>query len=174
MFKEIASYWWVILLRGILSILFGILAVMNPGLTAVTLATIFGIYALIDGFTLIGIAIFGASQMNNRLVLALEGVLGVIFGFLVLTWPDISVVVFLQFIAIWALVTGVVQIVSAISEANIWLGLAGLLSIVFGIYFFRFPGAGALALITVIGIYAIIFGVLFVILSFRVRSYRSA
>src|SRR5215813_3486811 len=147
MFKDISSYWWLILLRGILSILFGILAIMNPGLTLITLATVFGIYALIDGFAAIGVALFGAKQMNNRLVLGLEGVLGVIFGLLVVSWPDISVIAFLQVIAIWALVTGIVQIVSAIGERDIWMGLAGLLSILFGIYFFRFPGAGALALI---------------------------
>ena len=170
MFKDIASYWWLVLLRGVISVLFGILAVMNPGLTLITLATVFGIYAVIDGGAAVGMAIFGAKQMSNRLVLALEGVLGVIFGILVLTWPELSVIVFLQVIAIWALATGIVQIISAIGAADLWMGLAGLLSILFGLYFFRFPGGGALALITVIGIYAIVFGVLFVILGFRIRS----
>src|SRR5258706_12930324 len=106
-YKDIASFWWIILLRGILSIIFGILAVNNPALTAITLATVFGVYALIDGFAAIGMAIFGAKQMSNRLVLALEGALGVIFGFLVFTWPGLSVITFLQVIAIWALVTGI-------------------------------------------------------------------
>jgi uncharacterized membrane protein HdeD (DUF308 family) len=173
MFQDISSMWWLLLLRGILSILFGIVAIVNPGLTALTLVLFFGAYAVVDGGFAIGMAIFGAKQVHNRLILGLEGILGIIFGLLVLTWPGISVIVFLQVIAIWALVTGVVQIISAFPERNIWMGLAGLVSIIFGIVFFRFPGEGVIALLTVIGLYAIVFGVLFVILSFRLRGANS-
>lgn len=166
--------WWLVLLRGIISILFGIIAIINPGLTALTLALFFGAYAVIDGIFAIGTAVFGARDMHNRFILGLEGALGIIFGILVLTWPGISLIVFLQLIAVWALVTGVIQIISAFRERDIWMGLAGLLSIIFGIIFFRFPGEGVLALITVVGIYAIVFGVLFVILSFKLRGMHTA
>jgi len=169
MLQEMASHWWLVLLRGLLSILFGIFLLLSPGLAAVTLVTVFGIYAMVDGVFAVGGAVLGNKTTNNRLILGLEGVLGVIFGFLVLSWPGLSVIVLMQVIAIWALVTGAIQIVAAFAVSNWWLAMAGLLSILFGVYFFRFPGEGAVVLLTIIGMYAIVFGILFVIFSFRIR-----
>ncbi len=174
MLQEMASHWWLVLLRGILSIIFGVVALLNPGLTAVSLAYVFGAYAIVDGIAAIITAVLGDKVMQNRLILGLEGVLGVIIGIIAVVFPTWTVVVFLQVIAIWAFVTGLFEIVGGLRARNWWLGLAGLLSIIFGVYFFLFPGAGALVLLTVIGIYAIIFGILFVILSFRIRSLAPA
>lgn len=170
MLQEMASHWWLVLLRGILSIVFGVIAVLNPGLTIYTLAIVFGVYALIDGISAIATALVGNKVMQNRLILGIEGVLGVAIGIFAIAFPFSTVIVGLQVIAIWALVTGIMEVVGALRGRDWWLGLAGLLSIVFGVYFFLFPGAGALVLLTVIGIYAIIFGILFVIFSFRVRN----
>lgn len=170
MLQEIASHWWLVLLRGILSIIFGVIALVNPGLTAVTLALVFGVYAIVDGIDAIIVALIGKKVMQNRLILGLEGVIGVIVGIAALVLPGLTVIVFLQVIAIWAFLTGLLEIFGGLRAGSLWLDLAGVLSIIFGVYFFLFPGAGALVLLTVIGIYAIIFGILFVVLSFRIRG----
>ena len=174
MLQEMSSHWWLVLLRGILSILFGVIALINPGLTLITLTTVFGVYAIIDGIAAIITALMGKKVMQNRLILGLEGVLGLILGILALVLPGLTVIVFLQVIAIWAFVTGIFEIIGALSGRDWWLGLAGVLSIIFGIYFFIRPGDGALVLLTVIGIYAIVFGILFVIFSFRLRNMAPA
>jgi len=97
----------------------------------------------------------------------------------VLTWPDIAAITLVLLIGAWAVLTGVLEIIVAIrlrrDWANeIWLLLSGLLSIIFGVLIFRFPGTGALAIAWIIGIYAIVFGVLFVILGFQLRSHLTS
>jgi uncharacterized membrane protein HdeD (DUF308 family) len=107
----------------------------------------------------------------------LEGVAGIVLGLLTFFWPNITALVLLYFIAAWALITGIFEIVAAIQFRRIISGewtmiLGGLLSVVFGILLFVFPGAGAVSMVWLIGIYAIAFGILEIIFAFRLRSLR--
>ena len=108
-----------------------------------------------------------------------EGVVGILLGILVMVWPGISAIALLFWIAAWAIVTGVFEVVSAIQlrkeiSGEFWLILSGVLSILFGIFAFIRPGAGALAVIWVIAIYAIVFGITLIMLSFKVRGLNQA
>ena len=167
--NALARRWWVLLVRGILAVLFGIVAFALPGLTIVTLVLLFGIYALTDGLTAIWV---GAGWRSWSLMLV--GVLGVLAGICAFVLPGMTAVLLLYVIAVWAIVRGVFEIVAAITfrEAmrNEWtLVIAGIFSIIFGVLLISRPMAGALAMIWLIGLYAVLFGAAMMVLALRVR-----
>lgn len=170
--------WWVLLLRGIVAILFGILALSLPLLTLATLVLLFGVYALVDGaFSLFG-AVAGWQHRDNRWLLLLEGLIGLGAGFVTLRSPVISTVVLIFFIAAWALATGVLRIIEAIRirrevSGEFWLALSGIASVAFALLVMLRPAAGALAMVWMIGWYALLMGATLVVLSFKLRSLRS-
>ncbi len=170
MFQAMKKYWWLVLLRGIVAVVFGMYALFNPGLTAVSLVLAFGIYAVFNGAVNVGMALFGGGDSDDRVLLGLQGLLGGILGILVLTWPGISMVALLAAIIAFVFITGIVEIVGAFQLRDFWLGLSGVISVLFGIYAFRYPGDGALAVVGAIGIYAIGVGVMLIIASFQVRK----
>jgi uncharacterized membrane protein HdeD (DUF308 family) len=170
--------WWLILLKGCCAILFGILAFAWPGVTLVTLVLLYGAYALADGILAIAAAITGGAPAP-RWWLAIMGLLGIGAGVLTFAWPGITALVLLLFIAGWAIATGIMQIIGAIRLRkeidHEWLLIAGgILSVTFGVVLVAQPGAGALALILVIGAYAIAYGVLLVAFSLRLRRHTHA
>ncbi|MEO6913190.1 MAG: HdeD family acid-resistance protein [Candidatus Baltobacteraceae bacterium] len=177
MVDVLAKNWWIILIRGIAAIVFGILALAFPHMTGIVLVILFGAYALVDGIFAVVAAIIGATRHDQRWwVLLLEGLFGMVIGLVVWTDPLISALVLLYFIAFWSIVTGLLEIFAAIQlrdmvKNEFWLILAGILSILFGIWILHNPFAGALAVLWVIGAYAILFGVLFIGLSLRLRSH---
>jgi uncharacterized membrane protein HdeD (DUF308 family) len=169
-------YWWMILVRGILAILFGILVFTWPGITLLTLILLFGFYALADGIANVFTAIGGRREQEHWWVLLLLGLAGVALGVLTFLNPGITALALLFYIAIWAIVTGVLQIVAAIRlrkeiEGEFWLALAGAASAGFGLLLIARPGAGALAVLWIIGAYAIVFGVVLLILAFKARGF---
>lgn len=169
-----ARAWWTLVLRGVLAVVFGIIAWIWPGLTVGALVLLFGAYALVDGvFALV--AAFSNRAEGRRLPLLLEGILGIGSGIAAVVWPGLTALALLYIIAAWALITGVFEILAAVELRreieNEWLlGLAGLASIVFGILLIVFPGSGALAVVWMIGTYAVLFGVLLIALGFRLRA----
>ena len=171
----LARYWWLILLRGIAAIAFGVLAFIWPGLTLVTLILFWGAFTLIDGVLALAHAIMGGN-MGSRWWLALIGVAGIAAGILTFMWPGVTLLVLLWFIAGWAIVLGVFQIMGAIRLRreidNEWtLILGGALSVLFGVVLLGAPGAGAIGLSWMIGAFAIAFGVLLVMAAFRLRKH---
>jgi len=174
MFQAMKNYWWLVLLRGIVAVLFGVFALIYPSVTAVSLVLAFGIYAVVDGGINLGLALFGGGNSNDRFMLGLGGVLTVLLGILVLTWPSISMMALLVAIIAFAFVSGIVEIVAAFQYRDFWIGLSGLISLLFAIYAFRFPGDGALAVLVAIGIYAILDGVMLIVASFQIRSVGNA
>lgn len=175
MLNNLSKYWWLFALRGVFSIIFGILAFVWPGITLGALVILFGVYALIDGVSTLVAAVSGRSENDRWWVMLLEGLVGVAAGVLTFLWPAITAMILLFLIAFWALFTGVLEIIAAIrlrkEIENEWvLGLIGVLSILFGIVMLVNPGAGALALIWVIGSYAILFGVLLLYLAYKVHG----
>jgi uncharacterized membrane protein HdeD (DUF308 family) len=177
MVAELGRTWWVFLIRGIAAILFGIGAFLWPGLTIAVLILMFGAYALVDGiFAIIG-GISARKEMERWWMMILVGVAGVITGVLTFMWPNITALVLLYFIAAWAIVTGIFQIAAAIRlrkeiEGEWVLIVGGIASVIFGVLLFLMPGAGALASIWIIGAYAVIFGILMIVLAFRLRGLR--
>ncbi len=171
----LSKNWWILLLRGIAAIVFGILAIALPGLTLFMLVIAFGIYTLFDGVIEIWNG-FSHRRTNDRWwVDILIGLAGVIGGILIMSLPGVTAVVAIYFIGAWMAITGILQIIAALRlRAEIsnewWLILSGVLSVIVGLYFLAFPGKGAVSLVWVIGIYAILFGVMMAVLSFQARK----
>lgn len=175
---QMAKNWWLLLLRGVAAIVFGVLAFIWPGLTLLTLVLFYGAYALVDGVLAIVSAITGGTPAP-RWWLAIIGLLGIGAGILTFAWPGITALVLLFFIAGWAIAVGVFQIVGAIRLRkeidNEWyLILCGVLSVLFGVGVLLVPGAGALALVWAIAIYAVLEGILYIGLAFRLKKHVHA
>ena len=171
---ELARHWWVIALRGLAAVLFGVLAFVWPGMTLAVLVLLFGAYALVDGILAIVVAVRGESE--HRLFMGLEGVVGVLAGVVAFVLPGLTALVLLYIIAFWAVLTGVLEVVAAVrlrrAITNEWgLIIGGILSVLFGIVLIVSPGAGALAVVFLIGAYAVLFGVTLLMLSWRLRSH---
>ena len=168
--------WWLVLLRGIFAILFGVLAFVWPGLTLVALVTpAMASDAIADGGVAVYAALAGGGPVS-RWWLLFAGLLGLGVGIVTLAWPGITALALLVCIAVWALVRGIFEIVSAIQLRRVidhewWLIGSGLLSVLFGLAILMAPGAGAIALVWVIGVYSIAFGCLLVGLALRLRSF---
>jgi len=173
--RALAKNWWLLLLRGLAAILFGVVALGWPGLTLLTLILLYGAYALTDGVVAIIAAIKGGAPAG-RGWLAIVGILGIAVGALTFMLPGMTALILLFTIAGWAVATGVLQIIGAIRLRkeidNEWLLiLSGAISVLFGLGVVVNPGAGALAFVWVIGTYAIIAGVLYIGLAFRLKQH---
>lgn len=177
--ESLAKNWWLLLLRGLLAVAFGILLFTRPAISVAILITFFGAYSLVDGA--IGAwSAFSQRRQREHWVLALVGGLcGIAIGLITFYSPGITAIVLLFYIAIWSITTGVVQIVMAVKlrdeiKGEFWLGLAGLVSVLFGLYLVYNPGTGILAVVKVLAIYAVLFGTLLMALSLRVRALAKA
>jgi uncharacterized membrane protein HdeD (DUF308 family) len=171
---ELARHWWVIALRGLVAVLFGVLAFAWPGMTLAVLVLLFGAYALVDGILAIVAALRG--DTDHRLALIVEGVVGVLAGVATFVWPGLTALVLLYIIAFWAILTGGLEIFAAVRLRRVItneLGLlvGGVLSVLFGIVLLVAPGTGAVALVWLIGAYAIVFGVTLLAMSMRLRTH---
>jgi uncharacterized membrane protein HdeD (DUF308 family) len=162
--------WWVLVIRGIAGIVFGIGALAWPGMTLIVLIAIFAVYAIVDGVVALIGAVQAAEAHRRWLPLILEGFVGIIAGIIALVWPGMTALVLLWIIGAWALLTGLLEIVAGLRFGAWALALAGVLSLIFGIILFAAPGAGILGLLWLIGIYALIFGVLLLIHGFSLRA----
>lgn len=173
----LARNWWLVLVRGIASILFGIAAFAWPGLTASMLVVIFGAYLLADGILGIVDSIRYRGRIDRWWFWLLDGVLGVLVGGLTLFMPGLSVFVLLVLIACWAIMGGVFRIFAAIHlrreiRGEWLLGLSGVLSILLGVFLIAMPGPGLVSLVWLIGIWAVTFGFFFILLSLRLRGVK--
>ncbi|MGH6769271.1 MAG: HdeD family acid-resistance protein [Xanthobacteraceae bacterium] len=165
-------------MRGVAAIVFGVLAFLWPGVTLIALVVLYGAFALVDGLLALAAAWGGKDQTVPKWWLVLNGILGIGVGMITFFWPGITALVLILFIGVWALVRGIFEIVAAIQlrkqiEGEWLLVLAGLLSVAFGLGVVAFPGAGALALLWVIAIYAIAIGIVTVMLALKLRKHRS-
>jgi uncharacterized membrane protein HdeD (DUF308 family) len=170
---DLPRHWWVVGLRGLAAVIFGIMAFIWPGITLSVLVLLFGAYAIVDGV----LALYAAARSGGQNVWAplLEGVLGIIAGIVAFVWPGLTALTLVYIIAAWAIVTGVLELIAAVRLRNVisneWtLGFAGVLSVVFGVLLFVQPGAGALAVVWIIGAYAVIFGIALLALAWRLRG----
>jgi len=175
MLALIARNWWIVFLRGLFAVLFGVLAFVWPGITLAALILVFGFYAIFDGMMALGIGFMVGAKVWWPMILI--GVLSLAAGIGALAWPALTALALLSLIAAWAIFRGIVEIMAAFQLRawieNEWmLILGGLCSILFGVLVAFRPGAGALAVLWIIGAFAIVYGVLAIALSFKLRALR--
>jgi uncharacterized membrane protein HdeD (DUF308 family) len=171
----IARRWWLLTVRGVAALIFGVVVLARPAIGLYALVALFGAYAMVDGIFSLALGIRSAAQHVRWGAMLLEGIAGLVAGVLAFAWPQATAVVLLALIAAWAIVTGVAELAAAIVLRRYvhgeWLlVLSGCLSVAFGIVLLRSPGVGALALLLWIGAYAIVFGVVLIALSLRLRG----
>jgi uncharacterized membrane protein HdeD (DUF308 family) len=179
MLHALAKGWWLLLLRGIAAVVFGVLAFAWPGLTLVTLVLFYGAFALVDGVIALVAAFTGGAKPVPTWWLVVIGLLGIAAGVVTFMMPGITAVLLVLFMGVWALVHGIFEIIGAIQLRkeidNEWmLILSGVVSVLFGLLVLIAPGAGALGLIWAIAAYSIVFGITFIALSLRLRSHKHA
>lgn len=177
--RAMADHWWVLLLRGIAAIIFGLIALAMPGLTVLVLLLTFGVYAIFDGVLAIITAFRRKGHDDQWWAWGLDGVLSLLIGGLALVWPAATALAFVLWMAAWAVVAGVFRIIAAIRlrkeiEGEWALGLSGLLLILWGVLLVMMPAAGILGAAWMIGGFALVIGVLLIILSFRLKGMKPA
>ena len=167
--------WWHFAVRGLLAIVFGIMALIWPETTKLALVLLFGAFVLVDGIFAVTTGIAARGYFERWWAILLEGITGIIVAVLTFFWPNITALALLYFIAAWAVTTGIFEILAAIEFRHVLSGewvmiLVGLLSVVFGVLLFVFPGAGTLSIVWLIGMYAIAAGIMEIIFAFRLRG----
>lgn len=166
--------WWALALRGIFAILFGLAALVIPGVTLAVVIALFGAYAVVDGVLAIVAGIRAAERHERWWSPVLKGLAGIVAGVLTFGWPALTVLALVYLMAGWAIITGVLELVAAVhlhrTHGEWLLILNGVLSILFGVFVIAWPGAGVISLLWMIGVYAIVFGVVLVTLAFRLRA----
>ena len=172
----ISGPWWSWLLRGIAAIVFGVLAMLWPGITFLAFVAMFAAYALIDGVLHLTAA-FRAPQGQPRWLLALQGILGIAVAALTFVWPGITALALLFLIGAWAIVGGAMRIALAIQLRKVivgeWLlGLSGVMSIIFGVLVYVVPVAGVVGVAFMVGFYAIVLGIVMMSLAIRLRRFE--
>jgi uncharacterized membrane protein HdeD (DUF308 family) len=177
MFNLMTQNWWAIALRGLLAVLFGIVAFTMPGITLWALVAIFGAFALIDGIFAVIEAFRRDVSRERWWALLFEGVTGIAIGLLTFFWPGLTAMGLLYLIAFWAIVTGVLEVITAIRlrheiRGEWMMALIGILSMAFGFLLVAFPLAGALSLVLIIGAFVFASGALMIALAFKLRSLR--
>jgi uncharacterized membrane protein HdeD (DUF308 family) len=172
----LVRHWWMLTVRGVAAIVFGVLTFVAPGASLFALVVLFGAYALVNGAFAIGAAARGRAAERRWGAIVFDGIASMAFGALALAWPGITALALLYVIAAWAVVTGAAQIVTAIRlrkqiKGEWLLALGGALSIAFGVLLILAPVAGALAVTLWIGAYAVVFGAVQIWLSLRLRGW---
>ena len=165
--------WWALALRGVVAILFALIAFFWPAITATALVLLFGAYALLDGIFALVAALRAAQHHGRSGGLLLEGVLNIVIAIIVFAWPGPALVALIYLIAIWAIVTGVALVAAGMALIRLsgeWLlVVSGALSILLGLMLFVQPAVGVVALSWWLGIYALLFGIMLLSVAFRIR-----
>ena len=172
----LVANWWAVALRGAFALLFGLLALLLPGATVAALVLLFAAYMLADGILAIVAAGRAASRHERWGLLVLEGVADIVAGMIAFAWPAITVLVFVTLLAAWAVISGALLLCAAFrldaAHGRWWMALGGIASIVWGVLLFLAPAAGALVLTWWLGAYSLVFGVLLLVLAYRLRAHQ--
>lgn len=177
MLRTLAQNWWAIVLRGVFAVLFGLGAFFWPGITLAVLVLLFGGYLFLDGILAVLWALARRRAGEFPWGVFLAGLASLAAGVVTLLWPGVTALALLYVIAVWAIVRGIFEIVAAFhlrrELSNEWLlALNGALSIAFGVLLIVAPGAGALAVLWLIGTFAIVVGIVMIALGFRLKGLK--
>lgn len=175
--EALRAHWWAFLVRGIIAVLFGLVCFFLTGAALYALVLLIPIFFVLDGILMITGAIrsSSASQTGQWWWQILGGVAGIAVGVVMFLWPGITALTLAIFVAAWAIITGAFELATAIrlrtALPNEWLWIVnGILSILLGILIFIFPGAGLVALVWLLGFYALLAGIAMIALSFRLKK----
>jgi uncharacterized membrane protein HdeD (DUF308 family) len=170
----LAANWWVVAIRGVLGIIFGLIALFFPGATILSLVLVFATYLVVDGIFAITAAVRAARRHDRWGMLTFEGIFNILTGAIAVLWPGLTVIAFIIIMAAWAIVTGALVLAAAfrlnMQHGRWWLVLSGAVSVVFGVLLILAPLAGAVVLTWWLGAYALVFGGALLVLAFRLRS----
>jgi len=173
MSQLLAQNWWVLALRGICALIFGVVAILWPGISLAALVILFAAYMLADGVLAIVSAVRAARRHARWGLLVVEGILDLVAGAIAIAWPLITILAFIYILAAWAIVTGGLMFSAAfrlqLDHGRWLLGFAGLVSVLWGFLLLFWPLIGAVVLALWLGAYALIFGITLLILAFRLR-----
>jgi uncharacterized membrane protein HdeD (DUF308 family) len=174
MLRILTKSWWVLVLRGVMAILLGVLALANPGITAATLVLWIAIFLTVDGALALVTTIARWKEREDKWLHVAEGVLSIVLGFLILRAPEITLFLVILYAAVWSIMSGVARIAMAIQlrkeiEGEIWLAISGLASVVFGILVLAQPGIGLATILWMLGLFLILAGVVLIALGLKVR-----
>jgi uncharacterized membrane protein HdeD (DUF308 family) len=171
----LARNWWAVALRGVVAIVFGVIALLLPSAVLLSLALLFAAYLLVSGVLGMIAAVRTAERHERWGLLLAEGVLNIVMGVIAAAFPAAAVLAFVFVTAAWALLTGGLMLAAAfrlhVSHGRWWLGLAGIVSIIWGILLVIAPMTGAVVLTWWLGAYAIVLGVVALVLGFRLRQH---
>jgi len=170
----LAHNWWAIGTRGALAVVFGLVALSLPGATMLSLVFVFAIYAFADGVFGIVSAVRAAQAGQRWGLLVFEGLVNIAVAVIAVLWPGITVVAFVVLVAVWAIVTGALEVAAAFrlktEDGRWWLVVGGLVSLVYGALLVVAPMIGAVVLTWWLGAYALIFGVALIVLAFKLKA----
>lgn len=172
--QKLAKHWWAIFIRGVVAIVFAFLAFLATGFTLKLLLIFLGLYLLLDGlFAVVGA--LSATSHKNWWVLLLEGIVSVAAGIFIFAWPGISLLILIYIVAIWAILTGILEFLASITASwatpgKILLGVTGVLSVILGIVILVYPAFTITAAIWLLGIYALLIGLSLIFFSFKLRA----
>jgi uncharacterized membrane protein HdeD (DUF308 family) len=174
MLGVLAQNWWAVAIRGVLAILFGLIALFMPGATMLSLVLLFAAYSFVDGVFAIISAVRAARRHERWGSLVFEGIVNIAVAAVAVLWPGITVLAFVFLVAFWALFTGGLELAAAFRlrtrDGRWWLVLGGIVSLIYGALLVIAPLIGAVVLTWWIGAYALVFGVALLVLAFRLRS----
>jgi uncharacterized membrane protein HdeD (DUF308 family) len=176
MVAGLARHWWALAIRGVIAILIGLVAFIMPGVAVAALVMLFGVFMFLDGVFAVVAGVQARHTVPHWWALLVEGIAGIIAGLIVWLLPGLAALVLIYFIAAWALITGIMEIVAAIRlreqiQGEWRLALSGALSVILAILLAVSPGGGILALAWLLGAYAILFGVVLLALAFHLKGF---
>lgn len=175
--KELAEYWWLIAIRGVLTILLGIFALVYPVATLSVLVLVFGIFALIQGIIAAIVGLASSKKDNSWWMTLLEGVVGIFIGIFILKYTGVTIFLAVYLVGLWALVAGVFGIIAGFSlrkeiEGEWLLMLIGFAGVVLGILVLTNPASALVVIPTLLGVYGVLVGILLMAFAFKVRKLR--
>ena len=167
------AYWWLLILRGVVAILFGIMALISVEFTLLFLVYLFGAYVLLDGIMAIIVSLQERRSSSAWIVVFLIGIVGIVIGVLSFIHPGNVALVIFYLIAAWLIIAGFFGVISALLRARgvEWLSIiGGILSIIVGIIFFLHPTSSILSIVWLLGLFALVYGIIQIIKAFQVKS----
>lgn len=169
--------WWAVLLRGVFAVIFGVTALVWPTVTVWALTVVFGAYAIVDGISAIVRSVQARKVASGWVWWLLGGVVSLVAGIVAFVWPGITALAAVFVIGIWAIMGGILEVTGSLrlrslggtSHWGLLLG-AGIIELLFGVVLVFFPVSGILSIVWLVGVFALLFGVLLVVSAFQVRS----